>query len=72
MEMKLFRSTKHMSLWFAFGPAGWVIFPAEVGGWKKRRPATGMDQIDIHEVPIRLGFNTGIPGATNLRHQVAG
>ena len=70
--MKLFRSAKHETRWFAFGPAGWVIFPAEVGGWEKRKPAIGTDQIDMREVPLRLGFNTGIPGAEKLRLQVAG
>lgn len=62
--MKLFRSAKHDSRWFAFGPEiGWVMFPSEVGGWHKRRPAHGVDLLDVREVPLRLGFNTGIPGA---------
>jgi hypothetical protein len=62
--MKLFRSSKHTTCWFAFGPRiGWVTFPAEAGGWQKRRPARGMKALDVHEVPLRLGFNTGLPGA---------
>ena len=64
LEMKLFRSAKHQARWFAFGPKiGWVMFPAEVGGWQKRQPARGIDPLDVREVPLRLGFNTGIPGA---------
>ena len=63
--MKLFRSAKHETRWFAFCPeVGWVTFPAEVDGWKKRQPARGIDSLDVREVPVRLGFNTGIPGAT--------
>jgi hypothetical protein len=61
--MKLYRSTTD-TRWFAFGPKiGWVIFPAEVGGWQKRQPTRGADLIDICEVPLCMGFNTGIPGA---------
>ena len=62
--MKLYRSAKYDNRWFAFGPKmGWVMFPAEVGGYQKRQPAGGLDTLDVREVPIGLGFNTGIPGA---------
>jgi hypothetical protein len=62
--MKLYRSAKHENLWFAFGlEVGWVMFPAEVKGWQKRQPAHGMDPLTVREVPLRLGFNTGLPGA---------
>jgi len=58
----LYRSTRDIR-WFAFDPeGGWVIFPAEVGGWKKRQPYD-VDLIDMREVPLSRGFNTGIPGA---------
>ena len=61
--MKLYRSTKDIR-WFAFGSKiGWVSFPAEVGGWNKRQPTCGADLIDMREVPVCMGFNTGIPGA---------
>ena len=63
--MKLYRSAKHETRWFAFGPEiGWVMFPAEVDGWQKRQPARGIDPLDVREVPLRLGFNTGFPGAS--------
>ena len=39
------------------------MFPAEVGGWQKRQPVSGIDPLDLREVPLRMGFNTGIPGA---------
>jgi hypothetical protein len=39
------------------------MFSAEVGGWQKRQPARAFDPIDMCEVPLRMGFNTGIPGA---------
>ena len=62
-EVKLYRSTKD-TRWFAFGPkVGWMMFPAEVGGWNKRHPTCGAALIDIREVPLCMGFNTGIPGA---------
>lgn len=61
--MKLYRSTKD-TLWFAFGlKMGWMTFPAEIGGWHQRRRASGMDLSNMREVSIRMGFNTGIPGA---------
>ena len=62
--MKLYRSSTYSTRWFAFGPdTGWVMFPAEVGGWSKREAARGVDRAHLREVPLRLGFNTGIPGA---------
>ena len=62
-ELKLYRSVKDIR-WFAFGSAdGWQSFPAEVGGWTKRQCAREIDPIDMREVPLRMGFNTGIPGA---------
>jgi hypothetical protein len=62
--MNLYRCSKDLTRWFAFGPkTGWVMFPAEVGGWQKRQRSSGIDPIDMQEVPICRGFNTGIPGA---------
>jgi hypothetical protein len=63
IDVKLYRSTKD-TRWFTFGPEiGWMMFPAEVGGWKKRQPASAADIGDMREVPLCMGFNTGIPGA---------
>jgi len=39
------------------------MFPAEIGGWQKRQRSSGIDPLDMREVPLRMGFNTGIPGA---------
>ena len=39
------------------------MFPAEFAGWQKRQPALVFDPTDMREVPLRMGFNTGIPGA---------
>jgi hypothetical protein len=70
--MKLFRSTKHETRWFALSrEIGWVIFHAEVDGWHKRQPARRTDRLCVHEVPLRLGFNTGIPGAPILASSTA-
>ena len=67
--MKLYRSAKYSARWFAFSPqTGWVMFPAEIGGWTKRVPARGIDPIDVREVPLRLGFNTGINEAEALQN----
>jgi hypothetical protein len=61
-ELKLYRSVKDI-WWFAFAPeTGCVIFPAEVGGWHSLRPSSGVDPTDMREVPLRMGFNSGIPG----------
>jgi hypothetical protein len=60
--MKLYRNVANPTEWFAFGPTiGWVTFPAEANGWQKRKPARGVDPLRIREVPIGMGFNTGIP-----------
>ena len=65
--MKLYRSTKDSTQWFAFGRnTGWLIFPPEVDGWQKRKMIPGINPIDMREVPIRMGFNTGFPGAPML------
>ncbi len=62
--MRLYRNSHRPAVWFAFSPeTGWVMFPAEAGGWSKRQPARGIDPIHVREVPLRLAFNTGMPGA---------
>lgn len=62
-ELKLYRSTKDIR-WFAFSPIiGWVMFPAEIGGWQKRRRTSCILLLDMREVPLKMGFNTGLPGA---------
>ena len=40
----------------------WVTFPAEVGGWQSRK-CSKVPMIELIEVPLRIGFNTGIPDA---------
>jgi hypothetical protein len=70
--MKLYSSKKHPKHWFAYGAeTGWVTFPAEIDGWGKRQLARGMDPIDVREVPIRMGFNTGLPGAPSPLREAA-
>lgn len=62
--MKLYRNNNYPNRWYAFSPeTGWVMFPAAVGGWEKREPARGVDPIQFRDVPVRLAFDTGIPGA---------
>ena len=62
--MRLYRSIKYSTRWIAFSPeTGWVMFPAELDGWEKREPARGVGPLDVMEVPLRLGVNTGINSA---------
>jgi hypothetical protein len=62
--MKLYRSINHPNQWFAFSQStGWVMFPAEPGGWSKRQPARGMDPMYVREVPARLALDTGMPAS---------
>ena len=62
--MRLYLNGNHPTRWFAFSQeTGWVTFPAEIGGWPRREAARGLDPINLREVPVRLGFTTGIPGA---------
>ena len=62
--MKLYRSTEDVTRWFAFARStGWVAFPAEIGGWHKRQSIRCVNPLVMREVPLRMGFNTGIPGA---------
>jgi hypothetical protein len=64
--MKLYRSRNYPNRWYAYSDSmGWVMFPAETGGWEKRQPARGIDPIDIREVPVHLAFDAGIPGSPN-------
>jgi hypothetical protein len=60
--MKLYRSRNYPNRWFAYSKTtGWVMFPIESDGWRKREPARGIDPIDIREVPVTLALEAGIP-----------
>lgn len=68
--MKLYRSKNYTNRWYAHSNStGWVMFPAETGGWEKRQPARGIDPIDIREVRIELAFDAGIPGSPSALPQ---
>jgi hypothetical protein len=59
--LKLYRSGQHQGAWIAYSQeTGWVIFPAAVGGWEKRRPCRGLDPVHLREVPAGLAADTGI------------
>ncbi|MEO8596254.1 MAG: hypothetical protein ABI759_23250, partial [Candidatus Solibacter sp.] len=61
--VKLYRTSKDIR-WFAFSQLiGWVTFPPEIGGWQKRRCVSGVVLFDMREVPLKMAFNTGLPGA---------
>ncbi|HUB32016.1 MAG TPA: hypothetical protein VMA31_03270 [Bryobacteraceae bacterium] len=60
--MKLYSSRRYPNRWYAHSRAtGWVMFPSSPGGWEMRQPARGIDPVDVREVPVRLGFNSGVP-----------
>ena len=64
--MKLYRSRNYPNRWYSYSDStGWVMFPAESGGWEKRQTARGMDPIDVREVPLQLGLDAGIPDLPN-------
>lgn len=70
--MRLYRSTMYPARWYAHTPeAGFVMFPAQAGGWDKRQPARGFDPIDVREVPVRLAFEAGIPGAPDVPAEIS-
>jgi hypothetical protein len=37
------------------------MFPAKVNGWAERRPIRTTYGLDLHEVPLWMSFNTGLP-----------
>jgi hypothetical protein len=60
--MKLYRSKFYPNRWYAYSTStGWVMFPAEAGGWEKRTAARGVDPMYIQEMPLGLASETGIP-----------
>jgi hypothetical protein len=64
--MKLYRSAQYRMHWFAFSTTErWVKFPAEVCGWEQRQAVLCRDieLANLRQIPLRMGFNTGIPGA---------
>jgi len=68
IELKLYRSANYPTTWLAFSEeTGWLMFPSEVGGWERRRVARDFDPLEVQEVPISQGFNTGIPGAPAVK-----
>ena len=65
---RLYSSADHERLWIAYTDAvGYVIFPAEEGGWFKRKPFHGLDPLSTREVPVQLASNTGFPVGNETR-----
>jgi hypothetical protein len=72
--IKLYRSAKYPMHWFAYSPQErWVKFPAQIGGWEQRQQIGNgaIEQIEMRQIPLWLGFNTGIPGAPHFAMAVA-
>ncbi len=67
---RLYVSSDDHQHWIAYTPeTGYVIFPAELDGWSKRKQYHGFDPIAIREVPTRLAFNTGFPIHEELKRR---
>jgi hypothetical protein len=59
--VKLYRSAGYLYDWVAYrDDLGWVLFPAEQGGWARRRPAPPLAVDQLSQVPVWLSFNTGL------------
>jgi hypothetical protein len=58
---RLYRSVRDLEHWFVCDDReGWMRFPAKIDGWAERRPVHTVSHLDLHEVPLRLSFNTGL------------
>ena len=58
---RMYRSTAHPHHWVVYSEDwGWQMFPAKVGGWNHRRPATDLHPANLFETPLWLSFNTGL------------
>ena len=58
---RLFRSLSHPNHWIVWSDrAGWQIFPAKFHGWEERRPHPEADLARLNQVPLWMGFNTGL------------
>ena len=70
--MKLYGSKNYPNRWYAYSEStGWVMFPAETGGWDKRQAARGIDPMYVREVPVHMAFDTGIPGSPTTSVRLA-
>jgi hypothetical protein len=65
---RLYWSADHEKHWIGYtDETGFVVFPAEAEGWKRRVRFYGLDPLRVREVPSRLAFNTGFPVAGEIR-----
>jgi hypothetical protein len=63
-KLNLYRSKMHQAHWFAHSPEiGWVMFPATRNGWAKRQAVREIEITGLFELPLRMAFNTGMPGS---------
>ncbi len=59
--VKLYRSSSHPHHWIAYSDVdGWVVFPANAGGWEHRHEAVELHPDHLSEIPLWLSFNTGL------------
>ncbi len=65
---KLYWSKSHSHHWIGYtDDTGYVLFPAQEGGWERRKPLYGVDIRSLRAVPARLSFNTGFPADAKER-----
>jgi hypothetical protein len=59
--IRLYRSPEHLRHWIVWSDrVGWVIFPAQFHGWEERQPYPCVNPARLQQVPLWLGFNTGL------------
>jgi hypothetical protein len=64
---RLYKYHNYSSHWVAYTETeGWMLFPMGAGGWEQRRAAKGLDPLHLRQVPLWMGFNTGISGAPTM------
>ena len=57
---RLYRSPVEPAHWVIWTGDGWFRFPAKLDGWSERCAATDVARQELHHVPLRMAFNTGL------------
>ena len=59
--IQLYRSPTHPQHWVAWSErSGWLLFPAEFDGWRRRQPYPSVNPLCLQPVPLWLAFSTGL------------
>jgi len=64
----LFRNGKDLNHWYVrVSEKRWMSFPARINGWAARQELRRVEEGDLHQLPLWLAFNTGIPPSHRAR-----